>query len=202
MPALEVNEVAAPVCYICQDIHDKENRETDSPCKKCHGFYCHRHTSKLQADHCDNCLRITDVAPKVEPLLDEDGVHHEGRRIVLSGEFWMSMQLDIIQMSETELENHVNALRAAVREIELLRDYRQIALSHSENELEQRKLGRYRKLRLLKDHRAGKITAGNVTEMKRRAAKPKTLEQIMAAGGLTQEQLLAALQMAAKMQKK
>lgn len=189
------------VCAICQEISDVENSEVDKPCKQCKHFYCKNHTSKVDPDYCDSCLRPGAVATQDHPLIDEDGQKHEGRRIVLSGEFWMSMQVDVIKMSEEELKQHIAALKAAVREIEVIRDYRKIALGHAENELEQKTIGKYRRLRILDEYRGGKITAKQVIEMKSKP-KPRSAEQILASLGLTPEQIVSALKTAQRMKKK
>jgi hypothetical protein len=88
-----------------------------------------------------------------------------------------------------------------VREIELIRDYRQIALAHGENELEGRSRTKITRLRLLDGVRGGKITAQKIVEMKKRIAKPKSVDQIfeqLKSLGLTKEQLESALRLAGK----
>lgn len=198
-------------CSICFELSDIENFEVKSLCLQCRKAFCKQHTSSVDPDYCDNCLRPHQVASLDEKLIDEDGVSHEGRRINLTGEFWMSMVRDVRQMSDQELENHVISLKTAVREIEVIRDYRRIALAHGENELEERKVGKIRRLRLVKDVRDGRLSAREVIEIKQRrgnnaarraeTGKKNDLEKLvdtLRKGGVTQEQLIAMIQAAQK----
>lgn len=196
-------------CAICLELSDLQNFEVKNLCLQCRKAYCSSHTSVVDNDYCDNCMRPQHVATTDERLIDEDGVGHEGRRINLTGEFWMSMTRDIRAMSDQELENHVISLRAAVREIEVIRDYRKIALAHGENELEERRMGKLRGLRLVKDVRDGRLTAKQVINIKqrrgqaaaRRAGTPKGIDALadqLRAAGVTREQLAAMIAAAQK----
>src|SRR5271155_495639 len=171
---MPVSENALPfeqsACGICLDLSEIETPSTKL-CLQCKHYYCDSHTSTVDPDYCDNCLRPSGISTSNEKLVDDDGVNHAGRGIKLTGEFWASMQQDVRDMSDSELEAHVISLQQAVREIEFIRDYRKIALGHGENELEVRKSGKLRRLRLIKDVNTGRISVGSVKE--RRQAKPK-----------------------------
>jgi hypothetical protein len=182
------------VCSICFDLSNIRNFDVARRCPHCHRFFCKNHTSSVDPSYCDNCLRSQSVATTIEDgLLDEDGVKHEGKRITLTGEFWASMTVDVRTMSDQELENYIISLKAAVREIEIVRDYRKIALAHGENELEERKIGKLRRLRLVKDVRSGRLSAEKVVEMKRSSRKTKSnldaIAEAFKAAGVTKEQL-------------
>lgn len=192
----KVLEFPTALCAICQEIADVENPEVDKPCVQCKHFFCRNHASKVDPDYCDNCSRPSGISYTEEGLVDDEGNGHEGRKITLTGEFWMSMQKDLIQMSDSELNSHVNSLREAVREVELIRDYRKIALARGENELEDRQSARYRRLRLISKFSNGKISAKQITEIKKRQAKPKGVSAIfdsLKGLGLTREQIEAMI---------
>jgi hypothetical protein len=162
------------VCNICLDLSEIETPSTKL-CLQCKHYFCDAHTSSVDLDYCDNCLRPSGVATTSEKIVDDDGVSHQGRSLKLTGEFWASMQQDVRDMSDSELEAHVVSLQQAVREIEFIRDYRKIALGHGENELEVRKSGKLRRLRLIKDVNTGRISVGSVKE--RRKSRPKDAVQ-------------------------
>lgn len=193
MPS-EAVSLPTPFCSICHEIFSVVNHEVRTSCLQCKSFYCVQHTSKVDPDYCDNCLRIAAVQTTSGTLTDDEGVTHTGRSIQLTGEFWMEMQRDVLSMSDKELEDHVLHLQQAVREIEVIRDYRRIALAHGENEVEARKSSKLRRLRLIKDVRTGKLTVASATQSRSRPknAVQSAVEKLKALG-LSQEQIIAAL---------
>lgn len=197
MPPIEDSSAARSlpaICSICHEISDLEVPATRK-CLQCKHLYCESHTSSVDGDYCDNCLRPTDVFTTSTPLVDDEGVTHSGRTIKLTGEFWAAMQRDVRDMTDDELKAHVISLQQAVREIELVRDYRKIALAHGENELEVRSNGKLRRLRLIKDVKTGRLSVGAVKE--RRQSKPKdavnSVIETLKSCGMTTEQILSIL---------
>jgi hypothetical protein len=185
------------VCGICLDLSEIET-PSSKLCLQCKHFFCEAHTSTVDPDYCDNCVRPTGVLTESVKLVDEEGVGHNGRGIKLTGEFWAAMQQDVRDMTDTELESHVVSLQQAVREIELIRDYRKIALAHGENELECRKNGKLLRLRLLDKERNGKLSIGYVKEKlrSRKAAQKTGVESVieMLKGlQMTPEQIMSIL---------
>jgi hypothetical protein len=199
MPSISENAIPheLTVCGICLDLSEIETPAAKI-CLQCKHFYCEAHTSTVDPDYCDNCVRPSAIATESVKLVDEDGVGHTGRGIKLTGEFWAAMQQDVRDMTDSELESHVVSLQQAVREIELIRDYRKIALAHGENELECRKNGKLVRLRLLDKERNGKLSIGYVKEkLRKRSAAPKSaVDSVMAtlkSCGLTAEQIISIL---------
>jgi len=96
----------------------------------------------------DLVINTSDI--KVNPLVDVDGVHHQGRVITLSGESWMRNRDIIANMTDEELKAKLASLTLAVREAELVLDYRKILKNHVENESEGRYNKKQNRLRLLR----------------------------------------------------
>jgi hypothetical protein len=190
------------ICAICLEISDAENPDVNKqPCPQCRSFFCKNHTSKVDPDYCDNCSRVIGVETKDAPLIDEEGVSHNGRSIQLTGEFWMSMQVDLAKMGDDELRRHVETLRGAVREAEIIKDYRKIALGRAENELEDRDSAKGRRLRILYEVRSGRVGTKVLSFREPREKKPRKEKTFTASAvyqslmslGLTHEQIINLL---------
>lgn len=135
---MAVNGVAA--CHVCQ-------AETHSVCKACTRAFCDIHTSQLDKTFCAACVDFSNTRIEVKPLVDEDGVTHKGRKLLLTGETWMRNRDVISKMTDIELEAKLTALTQAVREAEMILDFRRISRQQVENEKGDRyskKVGRRR----------------------------------------------------------
>ncbi len=154
-------------CHIC-------NAEDGLICISCHKPFCPQHVSSLDNSYCTVCVDFSNTKISSTPLVDEDGVTHQGRHIILTGETWMRNRDIIAKMTDVELEVKLLGLKQAVREAEMVLDFRRIALTQVESEKGDRysrKLGRRRLIGAMDSvHRnATKINGG--TSPKVEAAK-------------------------------
>lgn len=127
-------------CLVCEV-------ECFALCRSCHKAFCDLHTSSLDSSFCSPCVDFSNTKIEVKPLVDDEGVTHKGRQLILTGETWMRNRDIIAQMTDIELEAKLIALKQAVHEAEMILDFRRIALSQVENEKGDRyskKLGRRR----------------------------------------------------------
>lgn len=128
------------VCHICQAVPFQF-------CKTCQRPFCLVHASQLDNTFCSVCIDFSNTRIEVKPLIDEDGVTHKGRKLLLTGETWMRNRDVISKMTDIELEAKLTALTQAVREAEMILDFRRISRQQVENEKGDRyskKVGRRR----------------------------------------------------------
>ena len=128
-------------CHICG------GEPPFSTCRSCHKPFCHDHASSLDAEFCVRCIDFQNTRIESKPLVDDEGVTHKGRQLVLTGETWMRNRDIISQMTDVELRAKVTALKQAVKEAEMILDFRRIHVCQAENEEGDRyskKLGRRR----------------------------------------------------------
>lgn len=121
--------------------------ECTALCRSCHRAFCELHVSSLDSSFCSACVDFVNTKIEVKPLVDTEGVSHKGRQLILTGETWMRNRDIISQMTDIELCAKVTSLKQAVKEAEMILDYRRISLSQVENEESDRysrKLGRRR----------------------------------------------------------
>ena len=129
------------ICHIC----NKE--EGTLTCVSCHKLFCEKCVSSLDRSYCTLCVDFQNTKITSYPLVDEDGVTHQGRKLILTGESWMRSRDVISRMTDVELEAKLVALKQSVREAEMVLDFRKITLSQVESEKGNRyskKLGRRR----------------------------------------------------------
>jgi hypothetical protein len=78
-----------------------------------------------------------------EPLVDDEGVTHEGRHIRLIGEGWPNALRVIKDMTDAELESQVGGLQELLKDAIKTADYARISIAAREYELDYRKHSRY-----------------------------------------------------------
>jgi hypothetical protein len=149
------------ICHIC----GKEDTTDVGVCKSCSKPFCSDCVSKIDDSVCTVCVSFTNTKIETTPLVGEDGVTHQGRKLVLTGEAWMRSRDVIAHMTDIELELKITALKVAVHEAELLLDYRRIHLNQAENEKEGRSLKHHRRRMLIEGvdaaHKANKVQGSN-----------------------------------------
>lgn len=121
--------------------------ECISLCQSCHKPFCEAHVSSLDTSFCVTCVDFSNTRIESKPLVDDEGVTHKGRQLILTGETWMRNRDIIAKMTDVELEAKLVALKTAVHEAEMILDFRRIALTQVESEKGDRysrKLGRRR----------------------------------------------------------
>lgn len=127
-------------CHACQ-------AECVTLCQACHKPFCYQHVSSLDNGFCSICVDFSNTKIISEPLIDDEGVQHKGRHLILTGETWMRNRDIIAKMTDVELEAKLTAIKQAVHEAEMVLDFRKITLSQLESEKGDRyskKLGRRR----------------------------------------------------------
>jgi hypothetical protein len=130
------------VCYSCESLEIYSNG-----CKSCGRLFCPVHSSQLDSSFCSSCIDFTNTRIESKPLTDSDGVTHKGRQLILTGETWMRNRDVISRMTDIELEAKLTALKQAVREAEMILDFRRISMNQVESEKGDRysrKVGRRR----------------------------------------------------------
>lgn len=153
-------ENEGPRCHICQRPENPDERH--GLCSSCHMYFCTQHQSEFDRSLCSVCVSIANTIIQSKPLVDEDGIAHKGRHLILSGEAWMRSRDVISSMTEPELEAKLLSLKEAVHEAEMVLDYRRIIYSQVENEKSARLSRKLSRLRLITGVGAAhKIAASN-----------------------------------------
>jgi hypothetical protein len=175
----------------------KENNPIVGKCLKCHLHYCLDHASEVDPiNYCIICLPTADVETKSEPLIDAEGVRHEGRRIVPIGAAFHHASKMINEMSNVELLAFIEQEHQIVKDLENVKTYHQITLGQAEFTAYERKISVLAKI-------GGEIRVGTSTVHVRanarvRESKPplsdadKALKALKALG-MTTEQITALL---------
>lgn len=140
----EVPENGETLCFFCI------NKAQSALCKTCQRPYCSHHKSEMDDSLCVECVNTKNTLVKSEELVDEEGVHKQGRHIVLSGEAWMRSRELISNMTDVELEAKIKAYQEAVWEAEKVLDYRRIMLGQAQHEGAERYSKKLSRLRLIK----------------------------------------------------
>jgi hypothetical protein len=128
-------------CYAC------EEQINISVCKACTNLFCSLHSSQLDHAFCTACIDFSNTRIESKPVVDKEGVSHKVRQLILTGETWMRNRDIIAKMTDVELEAKLTAITQAVREAEMILDFRRIAKTQLESEKGDRysrKLGRRR----------------------------------------------------------
>jgi hypothetical protein len=128
-------------CHICGLEHPH------GVCSACKKAFCYSHRSSLDDAFCAQCVDFVNTRIETKPLIDDEGVQHKGRQLILTGETWMRNRDIIAKMTDVELEAKLTALKEAVHEAEMILDFRKIARTQVESEIGDRysrKLGRRR----------------------------------------------------------
>lgn len=149
-------------CHICGEGDSIKN------CLSCKKNFCFIHRSSLDNSYCSACIDFQNTRIENKPLVDDEGVQHKGRHLILTGETWMRNRDIISKMTDVELEAKLTALKQAVHEAELVLDFRKIALNQVENEKGERysrKLGRRRLISAMDGvHKNATKVAGSQSE--------------------------------------
>jgi hypothetical protein len=136
----------------CQHIQVMSN-QVYKKCPTCLWHFCDDCASTLDPQYCHLCLTEPDVRFEQKPLVDEDGVTHEGRELVVdpSARFFQprfgTLCKTISDMREAELEEYIQYYRNLVKQAETALDFRRVVLGSAQLELSQRQDAARRKLR-------------------------------------------------------
>ena len=149
-------------CHICGLEHPH------GVCSSCKKAFCYSHRSSLDDAFCAQCVDFVNTRIENKPLIDDEGVTHKGRQLILTGETWMRNRDIIAKMTDVELEAKLTALKQAVHEAEMILDFRRIAMTQVESEKGDRysrKLGRRRLIGAMDSvHKSNTKVAGTPNE--------------------------------------
>ena len=95
-------------------------------CIKCGASFCPDHLSPLDEEYCINCLTMKSAETRDEPLVDEEGVTHKGRHIIVTGEIYQTQARAISDRTDEELEIWITHYQELVRDAEKTLEYRRI----------------------------------------------------------------------------
>ena len=148
-------------CSVCSS-------ECKTICRSCNKPFCEIHVSTLDSTYCTTCVDFSNTRIENKPLVDDEGVTHKGRQLILTGETWMRNRDIISKMTDVELEAKLTALKTAVHEAEMILDFRRIAMTQVESEKGDRyskKLGRRRLIGAMDSvHKSATKVAGTSSE--------------------------------------
>jgi hypothetical protein len=122
-----INKVNGSLCATC-------GKPASEFCPRCGQDFCSTHRCIMHA----NGMQTED-----EPLIDDEGVEHRGRRIRLIGEGWPNSLRVIKDMSDSELEQQIGGLQSLLQDAIRTADYARISIAAREFELDYRKHSRY-----------------------------------------------------------
>ena len=149
-------------CYAC------EEQINITVCKACGNLFCEAHASQLDRSFCTVCIDFSNTRIESKPVVDIEGVSHKVRQLILTGETWMRNRDIIAKMTDVELEAKLTAITQAVREAEMILDFRRIAKTQLESEKGDRysrKLGRRRLIGAMDSvHKSATKVAGTPNE--------------------------------------
>lgn len=114
------------------------NEETPSLCS----CGAPRQASQTFCYHCGQDFNNVLVTQR-EPIIDEDGTIHNGRRVRLIGEGWPNELKMIKDCSDEELEQQIIGLQKLLARAIQTQDYAQISIAARDFELGYRKHSRY-----------------------------------------------------------
>ena len=106
-------------CVVCR-------AEPALQCIKCNQDFCPDHLSMLDSEYCNNCLPLESAETVEEPLVDEEGVTHKGRHIIVTGEIYQTQARAISDRTDEELEIWITHYQELVKDAEKTLEYRRI----------------------------------------------------------------------------
>lgn len=165
-------------------------------CSICHKVICHLCASPMDPVACRDCLSEESVTMKESPLVDQDGVTHEGR-LLTPGPTFNTLARSIADMTTIELEDHIKRYKSLIKQAETALDFRRVSLGMAQVEMGQRQDQQRRRLRGIKVPRARTVS---VSDPSKPAPKPapnlmqmaKAIEQIMQLRKIKQQQAATA----------
>lgn len=128
-------------------------RVTDRICPTCCFWFCDQCASQLDPKYCHLCLPETEGQFVTEPLVDADGVTHEGRVIHVDpqSQFFQprfgTLAKSISEMRDIELDRYIDYFKHLVKQAETALDFRRVVLGSAELEKSQRADKERRRLR-------------------------------------------------------
>lgn len=108
-------------------------KQSLSKCKRCGLLYCLDHASEIDPMmFCVNCAVPSDIEMQQKPLVDKDGVQHQGRVLVPTGPLYVITSKLINEMNDDELKRFIEYNQRAIKEAENHVDYLKIRQGQAE----------------------------------------------------------------------
>ena len=167
-------------------------------CHNCGLQYCLTHASEVDPEnYCSTCLIPEDATVKVEPLVDTDGVQHQGRLIKPAGKAYRLSSKMVYEMTDQELKDFIDHEKSVVHDIENIREYHMITLGMAQSEEYRREISELSKVGGVlrwgtSTQRVPAIRHKATPEEKKQKAKVSKVDDIVAnlkALGMTPESL-------------
>jgi hypothetical protein len=162
-------------------------------CPTCKGGFCDEHTSPVDDAVCSLCLPDSVVVIEEKPLIDDEGVSHEGKLIVPSGEGFKTLPHQIVELSDYQLKARIQYYKEKIRQLEKSLEYHRISLSTMELEDAGREVIRDKKLRGVKVAVGGGVKIGGSTNGKAKPLDAKGLADLLKAKGISADVLRGIL---------
>jgi hypothetical protein len=136
-------------------IHTDADR-ANKTCPICYWPFCCDCASVLDSQYCHLCMPVLESELVSSPLVDVDGIQHEGRKITLGPTFG-TFAKRVSDMNISELEQHVEQYKHLIKQAETALDTRRVQLGMLHMELAQQKDQQRRRLRGVKVARSRTI---------------------------------------------
>lgn len=120
-----VNDSPASTCVTC-------GKPSERICQHCGQEFCSVHFCPMH-----------EVPTKTEPLTDEDGTVHEGKRIRLIGEGWPNALKSLDDMSDDELREYILGMQKLLEQAIQTGNYASISIAAAEYKLSYKQHSRY-----------------------------------------------------------
>lgn len=147
-------------------------------CKHCGQEFCVNHRSRYNSLVCMSCVSDTNLTVESQPLAEEDGTTHKGRRLKLIGEGWPNSVQMLKNLTDEELDAHIGELTLQLKEAQISLDYSKILLAAAEFQKEHTKWSRA----IAAKKRREKIEQGSIRLNNKsvRASGPKSVDSAVA----------------------
>jgi len=154
-------------------------------CTHCGQYFCTKHY----------CVSH-EVSTASDPLIDDEGVEHKGRRIRLIGEGWPNALLLIKDLSDAELDIRIKQLQDLLQQAVRTADYAQICIAHLEFQRDYKAHSRYvAAMKRREKLEQGSIRLNNkkhrIDASGAKVAIPSDIAALMKLGNLTFDQAVA-----------
>lgn len=167
MPDPDINSEAVAESFACK--YTPCTQPIEGICPSCHEPFCKIHSAEIDPAYCIDCLTAAKVQIDRAPLIDAEGVTHNGVQITVSGPVFKTSAQRISEMDDDQLAIHIDEVKTRIKHWEVALQYARIDLSMAELESEERQEKLRRKLRGVKVSATGtKIgaAAGNGSKPK------------------------------------
>jgi len=166
-----------------------------SNCIQCHRTFCPHFASELDRNFCRVCLTTSEAVVEEKPLIDEEGIHHDGKWIMPAGSIYKTLPKAIADMSDGELDKYLEYMAGRLKDAERTAQYVRIAKSTADMEKSHRDILTARRLRGIKITPSGvKVNAsGDGGKTIKPKATASDIANALKAAGVTPEMLAAIL---------